>query len=135
MALSSVCVPVRCGLLDHGEIPAHTAGWSNGLVAVMTTGALIATGIHTGPVRVQALGTATQPPFPDEEDQLWQQIIEVTFQALRAPARCSASCPSTPTLASTVWFPLVAGYPGVSRFSQGLHKAALRMLAFRRLQA
>ncbi|MFD9071401.1 hypothetical protein [Streptomyces lasiicapitis] len=32
------------GILDDGELPAHTADWSNGMVAVMTTGALIATG-------------------------------------------------------------------------------------------
>ncbi|MEI5100881.1 hypothetical protein RB200_23065 [Streptomyces sp. PmtG] len=86
--MSSVYVPEGTfGVLDHGEIPAHTADWSNGLVAVMTTGALIATGIHTGPVRVQAISSATPPPIPDEEDQAWEEIIEVTVQAPRAELR------------------------------------------------
>lgn len=31
-------------VLDAGEIPAHTVGWSNGLIAVKSAGARIATG-------------------------------------------------------------------------------------------
>ncbi|GGV51148.1 hypothetical protein [Streptomyces spectabilis] len=86
--MSTVYVPEGSfGVLDHGEIPAHTADWSNGLVAVMTTGALIATGIHTGPVRVQAISTAALPPSPDEEDPSWEEIIEVTVQAPHAELR------------------------------------------------
>ncbi|WP_172384250.1 hypothetical protein [Streptomyces sp. MNP-20] len=90
--MSSVYIPVYVpegsfGVLDHGEIPAHTADWSNGLVAVMATGALIVTGIHTGVVRVQAISVATPPPAPDEEDQSWEEIIEVTVLAPRAELR------------------------------------------------
>ncbi|MEW2527564.1 hypothetical protein [Streptomyces sp. NPDC047071] len=86
--MSSVYVPEGSfGVLDHGEIPAHTADWSNGFVAVMVTGALIATGIHTGPVRVQAISSAAPPPAPDEADQSWEEIIEVTVQAPRAELR------------------------------------------------
>jgi hypothetical protein len=32
------------GILDNGQIPARTADWSNGMVAPMEQGALIATG-------------------------------------------------------------------------------------------
>ncbi|WJV51677.1 hypothetical protein [Streptomyces flavofungini] len=69
------------GVLDHGEIPAHTADWSNGFVAVMASGALIATGIHTGPVRVQAITSAEPPPALGEDDPAWDEIVEVTVQA------------------------------------------------------
>lgn len=68
------------GLLDAGDVPADTADWSNGLVAVMTRGALIATGIHTGYVHVQAVAEL-RPPEPAPRDGRWEEIVEVTVQA------------------------------------------------------
>ncbi|MFI8930464.1 hypothetical protein ACIG3E_22610 [Streptomyces sp. NPDC053474] len=90
--MSSVYAPVYVpegsfGVLDHGEVPAHTADWSNGLVAVMRTGVLIATGIRTGPVRVRAISCAPPPPGLDEADQSWEEITEVTVQAPHAGLR------------------------------------------------
>lgn len=68
------------GLLDDGEVPADTADWSNGFVAVMAQGALIATGTHTGHVRVQAIA---EPQRPDSSpaNEGWDEIIEVTVHA------------------------------------------------------
>ncbi|WP_157856017.1 hypothetical protein [Streptomyces aureocirculatus] len=68
------------GLLDEGELPADSADWSNGLVAVMTAGALIATGTAFGPVRVQAVTGLEAPPAAGDQDG-WEEIIEVTVQA------------------------------------------------------
>ncbi|MFF9901545.1 hypothetical protein [Streptomyces longispororuber] len=70
-------------VLDHGDIPADTADWSNDFVAVMSAGALIATGIHTGHVRVQAL-TGPPPAAPEEERRMldeWDEVVEVTVHA------------------------------------------------------
>lgn len=75
------------GLLDEGEIPAHTADWSNGLVAMMSAGALIATGVNIGPVRVQT-ATSTEPAAPPVAGQAeWDEIIEVTVHAPRGRLR------------------------------------------------
>lgn len=66
------------GVLDNGEIPIETADWSNGLVAVMSHGAVISTGIHTGYVRVRVhLTTAA----PHEDDSPWEEIVEVSVHA------------------------------------------------------
>ncbi|MFD5704211.1 hypothetical protein [Streptomyces lasiicapitis] len=82
MTAVSVYVPEGSfGVLDQGEIPAHTADWSNGFVAVMSIGVLIATGIHSGPVRVQAIASAEPPPALGEEHPAWDEIVEVTVQA------------------------------------------------------
>lgn len=69
------------GVLDAGEVPAHTADWSNGLIAVMSAGALIATGVSEGPVRVQAhTGTGPPPTAPDRWEG-WEEVVEVTVHA------------------------------------------------------
>lgn len=68
------------GLLDAGEIPAHTADWSNGFVATMQCGALIATGTHTGYVRVQAISQHYRPDL-SPADARWDEIVEVTVRA------------------------------------------------------
>jgi hypothetical protein len=66
------------GVLDNGEIPIETAAWSNGLVTVMSHGAVITTGIHTGYVRVRVgLTTAT----PHEDDGSWEEIVEASVHA------------------------------------------------------
>ncbi|WP_190136867.1 hypothetical protein [Streptomyces longispororuber] len=57
------------GILDQGNLPADTAGWSNGLAVVMTAGALIATGVAFGPVRVQTLTSLEFPPTADDQDE------------------------------------------------------------------
>jgi hypothetical protein len=74
------------GVLDNGEIPIETADWSNGLVAVMSHGAVISTGIHTGYVRVRVdLTTAA----PHEDDSSWEEVVEASMHAPhdRAPSR------------------------------------------------
>jgi hypothetical protein len=66
------------GVLDNGEIPIETADWSNGLVAVMSHGAVISTGIHTGYVRVRVdLTTAA----PHEDDSSWEEVVEAGVHA------------------------------------------------------
>lgn len=68
------------GLLDNGEIPIQTADWSNGLVAVMSTGAIICTGINTGYVRVSST-SQLQPPEELDTHKLWEEIVEVSVRA------------------------------------------------------
>src|SRR5688572_18895865 len=54
---------------------------SNGLVAVMSHGAQISTGIHTGLVNVEVC-VLSQPPDALDLDG-WDEVIEISF---RAPA-------------------------------------------------
>jgi hypothetical protein len=66
------------GVLDNGEIPIETADWSNGLVAIMSHGAVISTGIHTGYVRVRVdLTTAA----PHEDNSSWEEVVEAGVHA------------------------------------------------------
>ncbi|MER5305629.1 hypothetical protein ABT039_40040 [Streptomyces lasiicapitis] len=91
------------GILDDGEMPAHTADWSNGMVAVMTTGALIATGVDFGPVRVLTAISIEPPPAADDQDT-WDEIIEVTVHAptgrLRAHSLEDGEFPELPVLST-----------------------------------
>ncbi|MFJ8011021.1 hypothetical protein [Streptomyces sp. NPDC096339] len=41
------------GVLDHGEVPIESVHWSGGLIAPMSAGAMVRTGINTGNVRVE----------------------------------------------------------------------------------
>ncbi|GHH29558.1 hypothetical protein GCM10018780_87770 [Streptomyces lanatus] len=69
------------GLLDSGEIPIHSADWSNGLVAPMLQGgALVRTGIQTGYVRVCAR-TQGEPAGDIDESRPWEEIVEASVTA------------------------------------------------------
>jgi hypothetical protein len=86
---STVFVPEGSfGVLDNGEIPAHTADWSNGLVAPMEQGVLIATGIHTGYVRVAVAVLDGPPTAPAQAD--WDEIVEVSVRAPTGSLRLDA---------------------------------------------
>ncbi|MFF4276910.1 hypothetical protein [Streptomyces sp. NPDC001536] len=67
------------GLLDSGEIPAHSADWSNGFVAPMSEGVLIVTGINTGLVRVTIQGPYSSTPDQPADD--WEEIVEASVHA------------------------------------------------------
>lgn len=104
MSMSTVeAIDGLFGILDDGELPADTADWSNGLVAVMTAGALIATGVDYGPVRVQTAISSQPPPVADDQDE-WEEIIEVTVQAptgrLRAHSLEDSEFPELPVLST-----------------------------------
>ncbi|MEU6230563.1 hypothetical protein [Streptomyces sp. NPDC047042] len=69
------------GLLDNGDIPVHSADWSNGLIAPMLQGgALVRTGIQTGYVRVCAR-TEREPTEDIDESRPWEEIVEATVTA------------------------------------------------------
>ncbi|MER7576948.1 hypothetical protein [Streptomyces sp. NPDC126514] len=67
------------GLLDAGEVPAQSADWSNGFVAPMSEGALIATGINTGLVRVTI--QQRHANMPDQPADGWEEIVEASVHA------------------------------------------------------
>ncbi|MER6678744.1 hypothetical protein [Streptomyces sp. NPDC000983] len=67
------------GLLDAGEIPAHSADWSNGFVAPMSEGALIGTGINTGRIRVTIQGPHADTPGQPADG--WEEIVEASVHA------------------------------------------------------
>ncbi len=67
------------GVLDAGEIPVQTADWSNDLVAPMSHGALVVTGIHTGPVRVAAEALSGPPNTPTDAE--WEEVVEISVHA------------------------------------------------------
>ncbi|MER6678943.1 hypothetical protein [Streptomyces sp. NPDC000983] len=67
------------GLLDAGEIPAHSADWTHGFVAPMTEGALIGTGLNTGRVRVTVDGPHDHAPEAPADD--WEEVVEASVHA------------------------------------------------------
>ncbi|WP_030965134.1 hypothetical protein [Streptomyces sp. NRRL S-378] len=57
------------GIFDHGEVPIESADWSGDLIATMSAGALVRTGINTGNVRVEVqTGTNEQSSGEWEEE-------------------------------------------------------------------
>ncbi|MDX3386540.1 hypothetical protein PV682_34595 [Streptomyces niveiscabiei] len=69
------------GLLDDGEIPVHSADWSNGLIAPMLQGgALVRTGIHTGSVRV-CVQAQREPATEIDTTRPWDEIVEAGVTA------------------------------------------------------
>ncbi len=77
------------GVLDNGEIPIETADRSNGLVAAMSDGAVISTGIHTGNVRVRAAVASSAPASVDSDDE-WEEIVEVSVHTSHGQLRVDA---------------------------------------------
>ncbi|MEV0903283.1 hypothetical protein [Streptomyces hokutonensis] len=67
------------GLLDGGVIASESADWSNGLVAPMTQGALISTGINTGLVQVTIQSRNDEPKETPADS--WEEIVEVSVHA------------------------------------------------------
>ncbi|MDJ0383216.1 hypothetical protein [Streptomyces sp. G-G2] len=59
------------GILDDGEVPIETIDWSHGIIAPMSNGALVLTGINTGNVQVQVESGSTATPSADNE--LWEE--------------------------------------------------------------
>ncbi|AZQ32110.1 hypothetical protein EJ357_47705 [Streptomyces cyaneochromogenes] len=71
------------GLLDDGEIPVHSADWSNGLIAPMLQGgALVRTGIQSGYVRV-SIRALREPAEEIDESRPWEEIVEAAVTAPR----------------------------------------------------
>lgn len=71
------------GLLDAGEIPVHSADWSNGLIAPMLQGgALVRTGIHTGDVRV-CVQAQQEPATEIDTSRPWEEVVEASVAAPR----------------------------------------------------
>ncbi|MFJ8996168.1 hypothetical protein ACIRQH_37920 [Streptomyces sp. NPDC102279] len=66
------------GLLVDGMIPVETADWSNGLVAPMSQGALILTGINTGYVEASVTAQESAPVGAPAES--WDEIVEVSIR-------------------------------------------------------
>lgn len=70
------------GVLDKGEIPIETVDYSNGLLAPMSVGAMVCTGIDTGYVRVRVVIRAGPPEEIDEDgDVPWEEIVEADVYA------------------------------------------------------
>jgi hypothetical protein len=87
-------------LVDQGAAPPRPAIWLNGLVAGQRGAALIATGIHTGKVRVSVEVIQRPPAHPDTGG--WDEVAEVSMEALtsllvlRGPVSASALTVSLP---------------------------------------
>lgn len=63
------------GIFDAGEVPIETADWSNDLVAPLTQGAVVLTGINTGNVTVEAM--ALGAPADDLDAGTWEEHARV----------------------------------------------------------
>ncbi|MEU8852204.1 hypothetical protein AB0C70_39650 [Streptomyces sp. NPDC048564] len=71
------------GLLDEGEIPVHSADWSNGLIAPMLQGgALVRTGIRTGSVSV-CVQAQQDPATEMDTSRPWEEVVEASVAAPR----------------------------------------------------
>ncbi|WP_051782161.1 MULTISPECIES: hypothetical protein [unclassified Streptomyces] len=57
------------GIFDHGEVPIESADWSDDLIATMSAGALVRTGINTGNVRVEVQTGASEHSSGEWEDE------------------------------------------------------------------
>ncbi|MFF8271445.1 hypothetical protein ACF059_29260 [Streptomyces sp. NPDC016562] len=56
------------GIFDHGEVPIESADWSGDLIAPMSAGAVVRTGINTGNVRVE-VRTGTSPVSSEQWEE------------------------------------------------------------------
>ncbi|WP_143589930.1 hypothetical protein [Streptomyces africanus] len=69
--------------VDEGEIPVHSADWSNGLIAPMLQGgALVRTGIRTGSVRV-CVQAQQEPATELDTSRPWEEVVEASVVAPR----------------------------------------------------
>ncbi len=68
------------GVIDGDDWPHDEPGPGNGLIYPVGNGAAIYTGIHTGPVTVQALAF-DRPPERLDDTRDWQEIAEVSVSA------------------------------------------------------
>lgn len=57
------------GIFDHGEVPIESADWSGDLIAPMSAGAMVRTGINTGNVRVEVRTGASQVSSEEWEEE------------------------------------------------------------------
>lgn len=70
------------GLLDMGEIPIETVDYSNGLLAPMSAGAMVCTGIDTGYARVRVITRAGPPgEIVEADDAPWEEVVEADVHA------------------------------------------------------
>ncbi|MEU8460445.1 hypothetical protein [Streptomyces sp. NPDC029003] len=58
------------GIFDHGEVPAESADWSGSLIAPMSAGAFVRTGINTGNVQVEVRTGDSPTEWEDEATAL-----------------------------------------------------------------
>ncbi|MEW2139527.1 hypothetical protein AB0892_23585 [Streptomyces sp. NPDC005409] len=56
------------GIFDHGEVPIESADWSGDLIAPLSAGAMVRTGINTGNVRVEVRTGASGDSSGEWED-------------------------------------------------------------------
>ncbi|MFK0016229.1 hypothetical protein [Streptomyces sp. NPDC091027] len=57
------------GIFDHGEVPVESVDWSGDLIAPMSAGAMVRTGINTGNVRVEVRTGVSQDMPGEWEDE------------------------------------------------------------------
>ena len=91
------------GLLDAGEIQFVNEDWSNGLVRALPSGAMIYTGIDTGPVRVQAVASSEPPTAIDPGP--WDEVVEISIRcphgSLRVDSPDHGAAAGLPLLSSS----------------------------------
>jgi hypothetical protein len=97
------------GIFDGDQLPIETADWSNGLIVLMSAGATIYTGIHTGHVHVTAEALAQAPGHVD--DQPWDDIIEA-----------SVAAPAGDLRIQSLEYGTVAGLPPLSPHGPGSYR-------------
>ncbi|MEV4566229.1 hypothetical protein AB0K12_20905 [Nonomuraea sp. NPDC049419] len=111
------------GLLDDGDLPIGTADHSNGLIIVMSAGALLYTGIDTGTVHV----TLTLAEPPGDIDPSWEDVVEASVHAPRGRLRLDSPdngpVPAVPLLsaAGPGWYRVLACVRGRDRHFDAVH--------------
>ncbi|MEV0987802.1 hypothetical protein [Streptomyces sp. NPDC049949] len=70
------------GIFDHGEVPIESADWSGDLIAPMSAGAMVRTGINTGNVHVE-VRTSAPPNAPGEWEEQATALVWSPTGSLR----------------------------------------------------
>ncbi|MCX5079179.1 hypothetical protein OHA84_38200 (plasmid) [Streptomyces sp. NBC_00513] len=66
------------GIFDHGEVPIESADWSGDLIAPMSAGAMVRTGINTGNVQVEVRTGPSQVSSGEWEEAATAQVWSPT---------------------------------------------------------
>jgi hypothetical protein len=82
-------------LSDAGQTAPDTLGFTTGLIATMDIGAMISTGIHTGPVQVHV--QVLQAPPSDHDLHEWDDVCEASIHAPHGDLRVTPLYQDAPT--------------------------------------
>lgn len=88
------------GIFDGGEVPIESADWSGSLIAPMSAGAIVRTGINTGNVQVEA-STGGSPDVSGQWEEMATVPVWSPTGSLRIESVISGPHPDLPILSTS----------------------------------